>query len=600
MTTRILISCLLLARVCSLGAILPDERVWKWSTNAGTIGGIPDRQTIYATISPLGGGLNDATNINAKIAACPSNQVVYCNAGTYEISSVVILKSNVTLRGAGSDLTKFLRVGVFSDAVGFNTMVEAANLYSYSWDQPSPAKTVSWVSGYSQGTTTITMSSTNRTNATFAGTLPLGQLIFLDKLNDTNTTPFGACDTTGAGNGGDYTSLEFPNTGKNRLQHQLSRVMATNGNTVTIWPGVQMTNYTSGELPQIWWEGVPPIENAGIEGIHVAVTNSGYIGVLFFNAFNCWAKDIKVSKARYHVRMQMSVGCELRGSTIEGQSGSTDDYPFHAYHVGGVLVEDNIFHDLDQGTVIGGMSGSVFAYNYLTNHHSPGFMHTSIILHGGHPSMNLFEGNVGVSFAAENCWGSSYGSTVFRNRFVGYDFGSSGSYNYVQAIHQSATNRANNIVGNVLGTASTNYWYEDYQFGGPYHETGRIFYTGNLDNIGGPFDPIVRSSMIRHMNWFASTNGPSSGWSHTNSVDFQDGYTADFANLPTSMYKDSKPSVFGFLTWPPIDPQSPTYSASITNIPAGYRFINGTNPPAASVASTGTRGNRIRGLRLRP
>ena len=57
---------------------------------------------VCATLNPGA----TATQINAAITACPSGQVVSLAAGTYSISDDgVVMKSGVTLRGAGADKT---------------------------------------------------------------------------------------------------------------------------------------------------------------------------------------------------------------------------------------------------------------------------------------------------------------------------------------------------------------------------------------------------------------------------------------------------------------------------------------------------------------
>ena len=47
--------------------------------------------------------------------------------------------------------------------------------------------------------------------------------------------------------------------------------------------------------------------------------------------------------------------------------------------------------------------------------------------------------------------------------------------------------------------------------------------------------------------------------------------------LPDSLAYAAKPAFFGVLTWPPIDPTSPTFDFEA--IPAGYRYINDAAPP---------------------
>ena len=68
--------------------------------------------------------------------------------------------------------------------------------------------------------------------------------------------------------------------------------------------------------------------------------------------------------------------------------------------------------------------------------------------------------------------------------------------------------------------------------------------------------------------------------------------TADI--LPDSLAHTSKPAWFGSLEWPPINPNSPNYSPEM--IPAGYRYVRGTNPPGI-VGPVPTRPKTVDGLR---
>ena len=59
--------------------------------------------------------------------------------------------------------------------------------------------------------------------------------------------------------------------------------------------------------------------------------------------------------------------------------------------------------------------------------------------------------------------------------------------------------------------------------------------------------------------------------------------TGDFQSLggdtlPNSLYRTSKPPWFNDLEWPPYDPVTPR-TPSIEDIPAGYRFVHGVDPP---------------------
>ena len=103
-TRSLLLSVLLLCLGASAESqtIISAGRRIDWS-QAGVVGGIPNRTSICATLNPGA----TASQINAAIASCASGQVVFLNAGTYMLSSGIRFnnKRNVTLSGAGSDRT---------------------------------------------------------------------------------------------------------------------------------------------------------------------------------------------------------------------------------------------------------------------------------------------------------------------------------------------------------------------------------------------------------------------------------------------------------------------------------------------------------------
>src|SRR5262249_59966409 len=88
--------------------IIAPSRAIDWTT-AGVVGGIPTRTQICSTLSPGA----TAPDINSAIANCPAGQVVFLNAGTYNLTSGIVFnnKSNVTLRGAGPNQTFLVFTG---------------------------------------------------------------------------------------------------------------------------------------------------------------------------------------------------------------------------------------------------------------------------------------------------------------------------------------------------------------------------------------------------------------------------------------------------------------------------------------------------------
>ena len=101
--------------------------------------------------------------INSAIAACPSDQVVKLNAGTYTLSDSVMFdnKSGVTLRGAGADQTKlkFTNSNPSQSCFGppSNICFKNGEL-NYS---AAPTHSANWTAGYAKGATSITLSSSS-------------------------------------------------------------------------------------------------------------------------------------------------------------------------------------------------------------------------------------------------------------------------------------------------------------------------------------------------------------------------------------------------------------------------------------------------------
>ena len=77
---------------------------WK---NAGlqSVGGIPDRTTVCATVNPLGGGQDDFTDIQNAINKCPAGDVVQLGAGAFTVHLAdlpIQISTGIVLRGTGS------------------------------------------------------------------------------------------------------------------------------------------------------------------------------------------------------------------------------------------------------------------------------------------------------------------------------------------------------------------------------------------------------------------------------------------------------------------------------------------------------------------
>ena len=88
--------------------VLPayDDAYLNWK-NAGlqSVGGIPNRTTVCATVNPLGGGKDDFANIQNAINKCPAGQVVQLGAGAFTVRMAdlpIQVSTGIVLRGTGA------------------------------------------------------------------------------------------------------------------------------------------------------------------------------------------------------------------------------------------------------------------------------------------------------------------------------------------------------------------------------------------------------------------------------------------------------------------------------------------------------------------
>jgi hypothetical protein len=87
------------------GPIIPTDRPFAWTPGMMTKGGIPNRTTICATLSPIGGGTDDSGAIQTAINGCAANGVVFLNPGTFVVNTNLLISTPQTLRGSGPGVT---------------------------------------------------------------------------------------------------------------------------------------------------------------------------------------------------------------------------------------------------------------------------------------------------------------------------------------------------------------------------------------------------------------------------------------------------------------------------------------------------------------
>ncbi len=535
-------------RAQSASGIISPSRMINWS-NAGVTGGIPNRTTVCATLSAGA----TASQINSAIASCPSNQVVYLNAGTYNLSSGIDFggHSNVTLRGAGPDKTLLVFTGDTScNGLSADICIAGSN----SW-QGGPNNVANWTAGYAAGTTQITLSNTSNLH-------PGSSFIVLDQLDDSsdNGNVFacsaqGVCSTEGTGGGGR----------SNRAQQQLVTVTAVSGNTVTISPGLYMPNWRASQSPGAWWAN-QITSGDGIENMSLDHTNSNDTsGIGFNNASNSWIENVKsITPNRNHVWMYIATHIAVQDSYFYGtKNGATQSYGIEAYQTSDCLIENNILQHIASPMVPSGPdAGNVYAYNYTIDDYYPvssNWMMDAYQPHGAGEDMSLFEGNQVDGVRSDAIHGTRDFLTLFRNRILGWQ---SGSTNNTKVIGVESFGRYFNMIGNVLGYPGSHTQYEDLAPSGS-NPNKSIYVLGWSGNDGTtaniPNDPLVATTLMRWGNYDVAT-----GTVHWDSSEVPSSLSL-YANpvpssqtLPSSFFLSSKPgwwgTPWGNPPWPAIGP----------------------------------------------
>jgi hypothetical protein len=526
-------------------AIIPDNRTTDWS-GAGVPGGIPNRTTICASLSP--GASGDA--ISAAIQSC-NNGVVYLNAGTYLVANGITFhgKSNVTLRGAGPNQTNLVFTSANScNGVWANICIEGSSL---AFTESVPGANVrNWVGGYGKGATQITLDSVS-------GISP-GMVLILDQLDDTWDTG-GIIESAAPG-----FTIEGPAYGRpSRAQEQWVLVTAVSGNQVSISPGLHMPNWRQSQQPQAWFLG--PISSVasmnGVEDLALSNGNSSETTAIgFMHAYKSWVKNVKSTNAnRSHVWMNQSARIEVRDSYFYGtKNAQSQSYGTETFNGSDNLVINNIFEHVTAPLMIGSTVGSVFAYNFMTDMYYYNATWNIAGISGSHDAgtgMNLFEGNVSNTWMMDLYHGAAALPTVFRNQLTGTQPGRTQSTN---AVNIMAFNRSVNMVGNILGTPGYHTVYEDSRVnsgtpGNPDHSVYLLGYAGIFETMssnGVNYDPRVVSSLLRWGNYDFATRTV-----RFSAAEIPSGVPVPASqSLPPSLFLGAKPAFFGANRWPPIGP----------------------------------------------
>jgi hypothetical protein len=557
--------------------VLSPQRAIDWS-NAGA-GPIPNRTTICTTLNPGA----SVSQINSAIANCPNGQVVFLNAGTYNLSGqLLITRSNVTLRGAGPDKT-FLVWSSGGDCNGQGSdLCVMSTDNNYSGD---PHNVATWTAGYAQGSTSITLGSVTTGSIK---NLQVGSVIILDQNSDYPNDPgdIYVCDSTGCSQQGGIGCGRPGTKGTpgNRVQNQAVTVTSISGSgpwTIGITPGLYAPNWRSAMDPAAWFSSALLVSGVGIESLsvdHGNVTNQSGSGIMFSNAGHSWVMNVRSNNVgsnpkHKHVWMYQASHVTVRDSYFYGSNPTSEGYGVDmGCSTSDALVENNIFQHIATATIGEDNAGSVIGYNFAAdnyyNNGAPAWQQQDAYHHSAGDDYMLWEGQIGSGLALDDIHGSSFMITAFRNRWSGRDPSkSSGSSKTESTIGAQlfAYNRYANLIGNVLGTSGYHNNYEEVASttsAGGSSNTGdaSIFTIGfsgdeGTKYSGVPNDPLTGTTLMRWGNYDTVNNAVRFTASETGSAaPSYPGLSGPTQNLPDSFYLNGKPAWWGSMPWPAIGP----------------------------------------------
>lgn len=467
---------------------LDPTRAINW-TLAGIPGGVPTNRTVACASLTSSA---TAANINSAFANCPNGQYVALAAGTYSTAGWRLQANvdsnhgtNVTIRGAGTLLTIINFTGSPDACMGAAGDVCFINNFAIGGDNAfalppcgggNSANCADWTGGYAKDATSITLKNVGTNWPGVSG------IIILDQANDlTNSAGLIQCDVIGpcsysggafgrvltgskARDGGTYVNANYSQV---QVVKIISDVNVAGTHTVGISPGLYANNWRSGQTPGAYWSATPsagPLVGAGLENLTLdhcvpsggVCTNTSQVsGIEFVNCYQCYMKNVRsLDSQRNHVQFIQSSGVVVRDSYFYlMKSPGTTSYGMEPQGSSDLLIENNIFEKIASPILLSEGSGVVISYNFSWNdlYSNPNFMQTSTVHDAGN-MMNLFEGNMFNGISNDVAHGTSPLTTVFRNWVPGQEPAPFNRTSGTIAIEAEPNARAENVIGNVLGS----------------------------------------------------------------------------------------------------------------------------------------------------
>ncbi len=579
---------------------------WQAGSDLWNAGGLPS-YTAKACAGLAGNGTtDDGPAIQTCIDNASANTAVLLGAGTYLVNGTVRLKSNVSLRGAKAEgAPPFLPV---ADAAATRILLGAnatlttqnfspdANLYPPQSYATFPTTYCTLTGSPKKGDTTVTLGSASAGCALAAGA-------WIEVYGNDDPT---LVSTTGADGHCDWCG----NNSGFYVQIQIVQVTALSGNVATLSRPLYYTPYTASvTVPGAGGNGTEtepagakyslitfPTTKAGFENLRVDGSSADITSNDALNlqgCLYCWVKNVETymtggDSGSAHVEMDYGYGDEVRGSAFhEGRSSASGaNYGVYFQFANtDAKIEDNVlFHNRHSVVFQGGGSGVAMLYNYMDDMYTDDLTYfgSARTSHGGHPYMNLWEGNIASHVAADDFWGSSSHTVFFRNWLWGGE--SNTTFSGGTGIPSFPPQEGFAAVD--LYTGQSYYSYVDNVLGNPSLPGGiaPAWSAGSLNTFNeypSPANPVVYS-----MGGTLAAPGPSGASSSatsllqgnydylTQGVGYNQGGPDD--TFQASYYYATKPSFLGSCPFP--EQGSDLSPAGTLMQPAYQRAIGATCP----------------------
>jgi len=450
---------------------LPSEGTTNWKPGVTYNGGFPARNTIYATLSPLGGTQDDTAQVQAALDGAGAlatdeqhAQVVKLNPGTFRISGqgLSMRYSYVTLRGSGPGTTCWNnQVGngtptagtpcTASDGTRLIKADRATNFnYAVLYVGGSDANLTQGDGVSVNGTAWNLALDANKDSYSVALTtnpgIAVGEFLLIDHLTwnatlspGTNLDPQVFWLSGDPNNQHDMGNTVSTNGSRrwmvrqDRSINQIIEVTATaldsQGRQVLTFATPLHWNFKTAYAAQVVRYATPFKKWIGIEELYLfGGMNADWHGnSTMQQCAYCWYKHIESHWGAGGIELFGTYRSEVRDSYLHESWNETyggDGYLLSLnYGASDNLVENNIMWKGNKVIVMRGTGGgNVAAYNYMEDAY--GYNYPDQVeagVNAGHyctPHYELLEGNYAQNFQGDVRWGASAHITVFRNHLT--------------------------------------------------------------------------------------------------------------------------------------------------------------------------------------